>query len=224
MATVFTLLLLAALVFLVWGLIAPKSLPAKNKLPLTRGKASLIFGVTALVLFVLVGVTAPPQEDTILNTSGVAPAHTEENQQNQGPEITVGQVLETATIPFTTATKDDNTLATGQTQVAQEGSDGVKTYTYQVTYTDGVETERVLVSETVTTPPVEKIIHNGTYVAPKPKAASCNSGYVNVDGNCVRSPSDDPAGASAQCRDGTYSYSQNRRGTCSHHGGVARWL
>ncbi len=28
----------------------------------------------------------------------------------------------------------------------------------------------------------------------------------------------------AICRDGTYSYSKNRRGTCSHHGGVAQWL
>ncbi|WP_246281870.1 DUF3761 domain-containing protein [Fodinicola acaciae] len=26
------------------------------------------------------------------------------------------------------------------------------------------------------------------------------------------------------CRDGTYSYSQHRRGTCSHHHGVATWL
>jgi hypothetical protein len=33
-----------------------------------------------------------------------------------------------------------------------------------------------------------------------------------------------PSGASAQCRDGTYSYSKNRRGTCSHHGGVATWM
>jgi len=30
-------------------------------------------------------------------------------------------------------------------------------------------------------------------------------------------------GATARCRDGSYSYSQNRRGTCSHHGGVAVW-
>jgi Protein of unknown function (DUF3761) len=30
-----------------------------------------------------------------------------------------------------------------------------------------------------------------------------------------------PPGATAQCRDGTYSYSQHRSGTCSHHGGVA---
>ncbi|MFK4147461.1 DUF3761 domain-containing protein [Streptomyces sp. NPDC004065] len=33
-----------------------------------------------------------------------------------------------------------------------------------------------------------------------------------------------PAGASAICNDGTPSYSAHRRGTCSHHGGVARWL
>src|SRR5262249_53652195 len=31
-------------------------------------------------------------------------------------------------------------------------------------------------------------------------------------------------GATALCRDGTYSFSQHRSGTCSHHGGVARWL
>lgn len=31
------------------------------------------------------------------------------------------------------------------------------------------------------------------------------------------------AGPTAQCRDGTYSYSANHRGTCSHHGGVATW-
>jgi len=33
-----------------------------------------------------------------------------------------------------------------------------------------------------------------------------------------------PPGATALCRDGTYSFSQHRSGTCSHHGGVARWL
>jgi hypothetical protein len=30
-------------------------------------------------------------------------------------------------------------------------------------------------------------------------------------------------GATARCVDGTYSYSVNRRGTCSHHEGVAEW-
>jgi hypothetical protein len=31
-------------------------------------------------------------------------------------------------------------------------------------------------------------------------------------------------GATAQCGDGTYSFSRHARGTCSHHGGVSRWL
>ncbi|WP_083528068.1 DUF3761 domain-containing protein [Curtobacterium ammoniigenes] len=33
-----------------------------------------------------------------------------------------------------------------------------------------------------------------------------------------------PSGATAKCNDGTYSFSQSRRGTCSSHGGVAAWL
>jgi hypothetical protein len=30
-------------------------------------------------------------------------------------------------------------------------------------------------------------------------------------------------GISAICNDGSYSYSQHRSGTCSHHGGVREW-
>lgn len=54
-------------------------------------------------------------------------------------------------------------------------------------------------------------------------------GYVNSKGIWVPSPSRTsdgraPSGATAQCRDGTFSFSLSRRGTCSHHGGVQRWL
>ena len=38
-------------------------------------------------------------------------------------------------------------------------------------------------------------------------------------------PTLDPLqGVTAICNDGTYSYSQHRRGTCSHHGGVKQWI
>ncbi|MCR6481694.1 DUF3761 domain-containing protein [Amycolatopsis sp. OK19-0408] len=58
-----------------------------------------------------------------------------------------------------------------------------------------------------------------------PKPATCGGDYyVNSSGNCVHRPSDNPAGATAQCKDGTYSYSQHRSGTCSGHGGVRTWL
>lgn len=51
--------------------------------------------------------------------------------------------------------------------------------------------------------------------------------YTNSKGERVQSPThynSAPPGATALCRDGTYSFSRSRRGTCSHHGGVAKWL
>jgi Protein of unknown function (DUF3761) len=51
--------------------------------------------------------------------------------------------------------------------------------------------------------------------------------YENVDDEEVQSPTHYnaiPEGACAICLDGTYSFSKNKRGTCSHHGGVAKWL
>lgn len=33
-----------------------------------------------------------------------------------------------------------------------------------------------------------------------------------------------PAGVTAVCKDGTYSYSHTTSGTCSHHGGVKKWI
>jgi hypothetical protein len=56
----------------------------------------------------------------------------------------------------------------------------------------------------------------------------CTNGtYTNSAGNTVCSPENvpiAPAGATAKCEDGTYSMSESRSGTCSHHGGVAEWL
>lgn len=51
--------------------------------------------------------------------------------------------------------------------------------------------------------------------------------YTNVDNEEVQSPTyyrEIPPGACAICGDGTYSFSKNRRGTCSRHGGVSKWL
>lgn len=73
-------------------------------------------------------------------------------------------------------------------------------------------------------------------VATAPKAAAPNEAglqthghYVNKDGQTVHAPAKSvdggvPAGASAKCRDGSYSFSKHHSGTCSHHGGVASWL
>ncbi|MGW5146390.1 DUF3761 domain-containing protein [Rhodococcus koreensis] len=60
---------------------------------------------------------------------------------------------------------------------------------------------------------------------PEPEGGyGCGEGYYeNSAGNCIPVPGSSPTGASARCNDGSYSYSQSRRGTCSGHGGVAEW-
>ncbi|WP_353887478.1 DUF3761 domain-containing protein [uncultured Spirosoma sp.] len=61
----------------------------------------------------------------------------------------------------------------------------------------------------------------------RPVRTSTRRYYRNSAGNRVQSPtfySAPPADATAECRDGSYSFSQSRRGTCSRHGGVKRWL
>ena len=69
-----------------------------------------------------------------------------------------------------------------------------------------------------------------TAQAPATTSGTCAADYYrNSSGACVHRPiktqnSAVPKGATAQCRDGVYSFSQHHRGTCSHHGGVARWL
>ncbi|MGU3407411.1 DUF3761 domain-containing protein [Methylobacterium brachiatum] len=52
--------------------------------------------------------------------------------------------------------------------------------------------------------------------------------YRSRDGSEVHRPAKTrdgakPAGATAKCRDDTWSFSHTRRGTCSGHGGVAHW-
>jgi len=51
--------------------------------------------------------------------------------------------------------------------------------------------------------------------------------YVNSDGRTIHSPSNPSPGKHLPVQpltDGSFSFSQDRQGTCSHHGGVSTWL
>ncbi|SDE30672.1 DUF3761 domain-containing protein [Paraburkholderia lycopersici] len=68
-----------------------------------------------------------------------------------------------------------------------------------------------------------------TYATPDETDLDNHHSYQNRSGDTVHSPAHSrsgrvPEGASAQCRDGTYSFSRHHSGTCSRHGGVGRWL
>lgn len=71
--------------------------------------------------------------------------------------------------------------------------------------------------------------HHNYSQAPDESALIEHGHYTNKQGREVHSPAHTkngkaPAGATAKCGDGSYSFSESHRGTCSHHGGVAGWL
>lgn len=105
------------------------------------------------------------------------------------PVVETRTVTATQSIPFATKTVSDSSSAKGSTRVKVTGVTGVKTLTYEVTYTNGVETGRKLVREVITQPPVTQVIAVGTKVTQQ-----CDPNY---SGACVPIASDvDCAGGS----------------------------
>lgn len=70
----------------------------------------------------------------------------------------------TQTIPYEVQEVSDDSLAAGERQVISAGSDGEMLCTAQVTYVNGVETERSVVSSEVTAAPADEIVAVGTAV------------------------------------------------------------
>jgi hypothetical protein len=65
-----------------------------------------------------------------------------------------------------------------------------------------------------------------TQAPPNTSYQSNDAYYTNSSGQRVHRPEFSavaPRGWTAQCVDGSYSFSEHRRGTCSYHGGVAHW-
>ena len=85
-------------------------------------------------------------------------------------------------------------------------------------------------TRTITAPASRGVLH-GTitafavavaFLVPAAQAQATGTCAPHTTGVC-RADSPHPAGATAQCKDGTYSYAANFRGTCSHHHGVRYW-
>jgi len=60
--------------------------------------------------------------------------------------------------------------------------------------------------------------------AAAPAAPAAKSASATKSAPTATAGNTDPTGATAKCKDGTYSKSQHHSGTCSSHGGVADWL
>lgn len=112
------------------------------------------------------------------------------------PIQSTANVTELDSVPYRAVSADDGAMAAGTTSVTTIGVPGTIERVYLVTYLDGIESGRELVSETVTVAPVDQVTSIGTYVAPPPPpvASSCDSNYADA---CVPISSDvDCAGGS----------------------------
>ena len=58
--------------------------------------------------------------------------------------------------------------------------------------------------------------------APAPQVAAAPT--VQTSSYRGKSITTDPAGATGQCKDGSYTHATHHSGACSSHGGVAKWL
>lgn len=101
---------------------------------------------------------------------------------SRAPVVEKRTVRETRKIPFKTRTVKDDSRARGTRTVETRGVAGVRTLTYEVTVTDGVETGRKLVRSVVTERPVTRMIAVGTGSEPE-----CDPNY---SGGCVPIASD----------------------------------
>jgi len=85
-------------------------------------------------------------------------------------------IKEESPIPFKTIKKPTTKLKEGQTKVTREGLDGVAEKAYNVCYENGVQISRELISKTVKTKPIDKIIEYGVPNIPKVAAITYHSG------------------------------------------------
>lgn len=112
------------------------------------------------------------------------------------PVVEKRQVNEVREVEFQVTRQNDASMARGTEKIKIAGVPGAKTLTYEVTYTDGVETARALVAEVVTRQPVSQVVLVGTraVAAPAPPKQQCDPNY---SGGCVPIASDvDCAGGS----------------------------
>ncbi len=94
-------------------------------------------------------------------------SHSLQSQTFDQMELSVDQVISTqetytAVEPYETIVCNDAALAQGATQVLTQGVDGEVIRTAEVTYVNGLETQRKVISEKVTRASVTEIIAQGT--------------------------------------------------------------
>lgn len=146
----------------------------------------------------IAGPGGPAASDTQADGSGTQVRSFVDTSATPSPTPSILEETVDAPIAFSSTTVDDPTVDVGIRQLVTTGAPGVNTRTYKVTYLDGREIKRVLLSETVTLEPVAEVTSIGSKpAAPAPPPAASSECDPNYSGACVPIASDvDCAGGS----------------------------
>lgn len=160
------------------------------------GKAAL--GVATIgTASALADQASPPPQQTVNHSQQTV------QQTTRTPVVTTKTETVEQTIPFDTRTEQDSKMQKGITAVKITGVNGIKTLTYKITLTDGIQTGKELVGEEIIKQPTTEVTAIGSYVAPQlvaaplpapsTNASDCDPNYT---GGCVPNVSYD-----LDCRD-----------------------
>lgn len=188
-------------------------------------------GFVILLLMAAVGSLAPGCSDEDGSVGDETGATVKTDTGSAAALIEEKIIVETVTIPFESVYEDDANMALGEAEERQGGVDGSREVTYKVTYKDGIEIGREMISETVVTEPVTHMVAVGTKVAPRTDTATTGTTSTTGTTPTTGAPGSQqpqagscPSGAVAVCADGSITYGSSNRSVplCAGRGGVAR--
>jgi hypothetical protein len=164
MRAVFAILFLLSVILFFWGIISPTSLARiiRLKRPLARKYSSLGFGFLALLFVILIGSTV---SKTVMTPVNLRSKNSDSQTSYGHSNVTIKQVTQAQTISYSTVDQTDNSMASGTAKIEQYGQNGVETVTYNLIYTNGQQTNKTLVSSSVTTAPTKEIVDIGPSIA-----------------------------------------------------------
>lgn len=94
----------------------------------------------------------------------------------KAPVTTKKTVVEVRTIPFKKKTVTDSSMPKGETTIRTTGVNGIRKLTYQITYVNGVQTDKDLLRDQVSKEPRSQVTVVGTKVE-KPESSGCDPNY-----------------------------------------------
>jgi hypothetical protein len=125
-------------------------------------------------------------EASALAAATPAAATAETATASAAPVITKRTVTAAEAVPYSTRRVHDPSMAAGETAVTTHGQPGVRTVTYEITFTDGTQTSKKRIRSEETTAPVTEVIAVGTKAAPAapPSPAGATTAPAQQQSQC----------------------------------------